>query len=130
MKTRFVLDASALLALLQREKGSDRVLQVLEEAECFLCSVNLAEIAARLLLQNVPKDKVMALPSILQLQVILFDEELALQTALLITSTKQWGLSLGDRACLATAFVKQATVLTTDKIWKKIDTDLRIELLR
>ena len=43
---------------------------------------------------------------------------------------KQHGLSFGDRACLALAKYKNLPVLTADKIWKKLDLDIKIQLIR
>lgn len=45
-------------------------------------------------------------------------------------STSRFGLSLGDRACLALAFELNADVYTTDRAWAKVDIGLKIHLLR
>ena len=39
----------------------------------------------------------------------------------MIKSTFKYGLSLGDRACLATSMYLGRTVYTTDKAWARID---------
>ncbi len=44
--------------------------------------------------------------------------------------TKAFGLSLGDRACLALAHHLKKPVLTADKIWQKLDIDIEIQLIR
>ena len=48
----------------------------------------------------------------------------------LIEQTRPFGLSLGDRACLALALDRKATVYTTDKAWKSLPLDLKIEVIR
>jgi PIN domain nuclease of toxin-antitoxin system len=48
----------------------------------------------------------------------------------LILVTKPYGLSLGDRACLALAIDRNATVYTTDKVWKNLSLGIEIELIR
>ncbi|WP_395476404.1 hypothetical protein [Rickettsia endosymbiont of Pantilius tunicatus] len=34
--------------------------------------------------------------------------------------TKQYGLSLGDRACIATGIYHNIAIYTTDKIWAEL----------
>ena len=41
----------------------------------------------------------------------------ALHAANLIPQTQRYGLSLGDRACLALAKERQLSVLTADAVW-------------
>jgi len=57
---RFVLDASAVLALLQAEPGAERVRSVIREAA--LSSVNLTEVVTKLTGRGVPAGE---LPTIL-----------------------------------------------------------------
>ena len=54
----------------------------------------------------------------------------ALLTAELIPQTRQHGLSLGDRACLALAIQRKATALTTDRAWKNLNLGIEIEVIR
>jgi PIN domain nuclease of toxin-antitoxin system len=44
--------------------------------------------------------------------------------------TKPYGLSLGDRACLALAIQRNATVYTTDRDWSKLSIGIKIEVIR
>ncbi len=60
----------------------------------------------------------------------LFDAAQALETACLRQKTKVFGLSLGDRACLALAQRNQFAVITADKIWKEINLPIEIILIR
>lgn len=55
--------------------------------------------------------------------IIPFDEELAFQAAGLKKDTKSYGLSLGDRACLALGQKMLLPVYTADKIWSKLQFD-------
>ena len=95
-----VLDASALLALLQDEPGSDRVLESLPGA--LVCSVNLSEVVAKLTELGMPEPDIRVALS-LGLEVVAFDEALAYSAGALRPATRPAGLSLGDRACLALA---------------------------
>ena len=61
------------------------------------------------------------------IKIIDFCEEQALITAKIIKQTKQYGLSLGDRGCIALAMFKNYPILTCDKIWQKVD--LNVEFI-
>jgi ribonuclease VapC len=45
-------------------------------------------------------------------------------------ATKRYGLSLGDRACLALAIERKAKVYTTDRNWKNLDLGIAVEVIR
>jgi PIN domain nuclease of toxin-antitoxin system len=48
----------------------------------------------------------------------------------LVSQTRRFGLSLGDRACLALGAALRAPVYTTDRAWKKLNIGVRIHVLR
>ena len=125
---KVVLDASALLALLNNEAGADMVRELLPDA--MISTVNLAEVATRLSLLGMPEEQVREVLSLLGLGVISFDEEQAFLAGLLATQTHSLGLSLGDRACLALASVSGATAITADRVWKDLDLGVRVQLVR
>jgi PIN domain nuclease of toxin-antitoxin system len=52
------------------------------------------------------------------------------RAAVLWAQTRQQGLSLGDRACIALAVDRAATALTTDRRWAQLGLDVTIEILR
>lgn len=66
----------------------------------------------------------------LELQIEPLDEKQAWQTGMLRMSTREFGLSLGDRACLALAHIKKLPIITADKQWDKLKTDIKIIQLR
>jgi PIN domain nuclease of toxin-antitoxin system len=123
-----VLDASALLALINSEPGAERVEGVL--ANAILSSVNFAEIAAILMATGIPSPQIHAMISELVAEIVPFDEEQAILSAMLRAQTKQYGLSLGDRACLALGIFKNLPVLTADKAWGELDLKVPIVLIR
>jgi ribonuclease VapC len=122
-----VLDASALLALLQDEPGAGRVLESLPGA--LISSVNLSEVVAKLSELGMPEADIRTALS-LGLDVIPFDASLAFDAGLLRTATRSAGLSLGDRACLALAESRSLPALTTDRAWARLDLDVTIEVVR
>ncbi len=117
---KVVLDASAVLVLIQEEPGHDKVRAALREEDCFISAANLSEAAAKLhaVLKDIGKARrLLAVPN---LEVLPVTEAQAFQAAELALAGKILGLSLGDRLCLATALLEQAEVLTADQIWAKL----------
>lgn len=123
-----VLDASALLALLNAESGAQLVEDVLPES--VISAVNLAEVVTRLSAVGMPEGEVRDALRLLGLRTIPFDEQQAFQAGLLYSHTAALGLSLGDRACLALARRTAATALTADRAWAELDLGLEIKLIR
>jgi PIN domain nuclease of toxin-antitoxin system len=123
-----VFDASAILALLRREKGHERIEAFL--AEGFVSAVNFCEAATKLEEAGSPPDEVATALGVLDLTIIPFTEALALQAASLRNPTKSIGLSLGDRACLATAVDLGMPAVTTDRVWGKVDVGIPIHVVR
>ena len=48
----------------------------------------------------------------------------------MIAQTRPYGLSLGDRACLALAIQRKATVYTTDAAWKNLNLSIEVDVIR
>ena len=108
----FVLDASALLALVNQEPGQDMVAELLPRS--LVSAVNASELVAKLTDQGIPEDDVQDVLAALDLTVISFDEGQGLIAGYLRPVTKHLGLSLGDRACLALGLQTQCPVVTAD----------------
>ncbi len=125
---KVVLDASALLAFVNREPGEDKVTAVLGEA--MILAVNLCEVVTKLALRNNLSDRVLKELTEFELEIVDFDRALAEAAGVLAAHTRGQGLSLGDRACLALARREGATALTADKAWRKIDLGIDIQFIR
>lgn len=122
-----VLDASALLALLHDEPGADRVREMLPRA--VVSTVNLAEVITKLISQGWVESEisqVMQLP----FENADFDSESVKLTGILAAKTRRYGLSLGDRACLATALLHGCPALTADRAWTKLTLDIKVVPIR
>ncbi|MCX6038171.1 MAG: type II toxin-antitoxin system VapC family toxin [Chloroflexi bacterium] len=128
MVSNYVLDASALLSLLNSEDGSDLVLVFLPHS--VISTVNLAEVVTRLSILGMPEGENREALTLLGLEIIPFDEEQAFRAGLLSAYTQPLGLSLGDRACLALALTTQSIALTADRVWKDLDIGVAISLIR
>ena len=114
-----VLDASAVLAVLNGERGEKKVIPLLSESA--ISSVNLSEVAAKLLEAGMDETSAQIAISVLGIgEVAEFTEDLAWAAARLRPLTKQYGLSLGDRACLALAIKLNVPAVTADKEWSKL----------
>jgi PIN domain nuclease of toxin-antitoxin system len=116
-----------VLAVLFNEPGGESVADLLDGG--LLSTVNLAEIHARLLLDGRPADFAWSRVLSLGCEVCVFDDEQARLAAELIWETRPLGLSLGDRACMALAIQRKATVYTTDREWKKLSLGIQIEVI-
>lgn len=124
----FVLDASAVLAYLHEEPGTERVASVLEDA--LVSTVNWSEVLQKSLWQQA--DIVGMQEEFEEVGVIFkpFTTSQAELAAALWEPTKQHGLSLADRACLALAIESKATVITADQAWKHLNLEIEIQFLR
>ena len=123
-----VFDASALLAMTFREPGASRVEGALGDG--VLSSVNASEVVARLIDHGWSDANARGSLRAFRLPIRPFDEALAVEAGLLRRTTREQGLSLGDRACLALARRERALVLTADRAWTALELDVEVELIR
>ncbi|ESQ77557.1 type II toxin-antitoxin system VapC family toxin [Asticcacaulis sp. AC402] len=123
-----VLDASVMLALFLKEPGSDKVMAALPGA--VISTVNLAEVYTKSREKGLDAAEVKRLVGGLPIRIVPFDDAHAFITGELRAPTRQFGLSLGDRACLATARLERLPVLTTDRAWLKLGLDIEVQVIR
>jgi ribonuclease VapC len=116
--SKYVLDSTAILAVLHQEPGSDKAIARFPDS--IVSSVNAAEVLTKLTEKSNDIDRAVEAFELLQLTIVDFDYVHAAKTAELRPLTKNLGLSLGDRSCLALAMLSDATAVTADKTWKKI----------
>jgi PIN domain nuclease of toxin-antitoxin system len=123
-----VLDASALLAWLFGETGRDAVEAALGHAR--ISTVNLCEVITRVQRGGHRPGPVMARLRRTGITIVEFDERLAVVTASLEPQTRAFGLSLGDRACLALAKSLDLPAMTADRAWLGVDVGVRLVAIR
>lgn len=109
-----VLDASAVLAYLQAERGADRVERALE-AGAVIGAANLSEVAQKVRARGGMWSIASALLDSYELEVLPVTREDAQNAATLWRAGA--GLSLADRLCLALGDRLDAEVLTADTAW-------------
>ena len=125
---RMVIDASALLALLNGEPGADVVAQALPGG--VMSAVNVSEVVAKLAEFGIPEKAIYQALKPLGLDVVFFSEEQAYLAGLLHTATLKIGVSLGDRACLSLAKMQELTALTADRAWANPAIGVTIKVIR
>ncbi len=124
-----VLDASAILALLQKERGAEKLTdEILDNAVA--STVNLAEVQSKLVKKGDNPDEAWedVLSSVTAEEP--FTSEQAKIAGSLITTTEKYGLSLGDRSCLALAIALKAPVYTTEQTWRNLELGVPIHVIR
>jgi ribonuclease VapC len=123
----FALDSSAILALLNDEPGADFVRAV--RSQSCLSTVNLAEVATKLVERGIASVDLTSLLSEGQIEIAPFSESQARLAGELRATTRSRGLSLGDRACLALAQERGLTPITADAAWVGA-TAIPVQLIR
>ena len=125
----YILDASAVLALLNQEIGSLKVEQALLFPKTVMNVVQLAEVTAKLVQVGISIQDTQKILATLAIPIEPLTEEIAIKSAELMLLAKPLGLSLGDRVCIATGMVLNLPVLTADKIWLQMP-NVVVELIR
>jgi PIN domain nuclease of toxin-antitoxin system len=120
-----VLDASALLAYLHEEEGAAVVADALASGAA-MSAANWAETLSKLAeLGHSPSGVAAELESrgLLHglLEIVPLTDEDAIAIAELRPDTRDYGLSLGDRACLALARRLRLPAFTADRDWAELE---------
>ena len=121
-----VLDASALLALIFDEPGAERVEDLLPDAA--IGSVNLSEVIAKLQDKGFDDTTIDATLADLGLNVRAFDHDQAVIAGKLRTATRDFNVSLGDRACLALALQTGSVAVSGDRDWAQFADVIGVKL--
>lgn len=122
-----VLDSSALLALLRGDTGAERVGAWIDGAA--ISAVMLSDVADKLHDLGGAQPEVEAAMRLIDIEVVEFNREQALLAAALRPLTRDRGLPLGDRACLALAATRGVAALTGDRISESLDVGIAVELV-
>jgi PIN domain nuclease of toxin-antitoxin system len=116
---KYILDTSALIALLQNEPGSEIVRDKLNSS--LISSVSLCELVAFLSKNQIEEEDIEEIIKNIVPDVVDFNADISILGGKLIKVTQNYGLSLGDRACIATGIHYGLQIYTADKIWSKLN---------
>lgn len=126
MSVEVVLDASAVIAFAEGERGADEVEKVLRTAT--VSAANWTEVLQRA--HRAGADAGVAAATLrgmgIRIEPILEDDAHAAARLYLANPR----LSLGDRLCLATAERLKQPAYTADLTWKKAVTDAKVVVIR
>ncbi len=116
------------MALIRSEPGAGIVAACLSRA--VISTVNQAEVQTKLVSIGIDEPLAWWHISEVRCPSVPFDEDQARIAGGLVRITRPFGLSLGDRACLALAIQRKATVYTTDAAWKNLALGIQVEVIR
>ena len=124
-----VLDASAILAIIFQERGAEKLTDELMD-NAVISTVNLAEVQSKLIKKGFESEEAWETALSLVTAAEPFTSEQARIAGDLITKTEKYGLSLGDRSCLALAITLKAPVYTTEQAWRNLKVGIPIHVIR
>lgn len=124
-----VVDASALLAYLLGEPGSDAVVAALQGGAT-MSALNVAEVLSKLADAGASVDEAWPAIETLGVEVTAVGTREAIDIARLRAATRDSGLSMADRACLALAAAQGVPALTADRAWMGVDVGVEVRLIR
>lgn len=122
-----VLDASVVLAVLNREPGAD---ESLFDSSSAISAVNLSEVVARMTDFGWVEEEIRRRIAELGLDVVEFDRTQAYEAGLLRPATRAHSLSLADRACLSLAIRLDLPAYTADRAWAGVSVSADVRLIR
>lgn len=127
MTIKCIFDTSALLAIINNEPGSE-----MAQAHVLGAGMNTVNIAETVsyLVRNGYTDDTKIERIINFINPIPLDKELSIISGKMIIVTKHFGLSLGDRVCLATAKRLNIPVYTTDRQWLNIAGAIGVKVIQ
>lgn len=126
--TARVIDTSAIMSILLDEQGQDVAANLAPGA--IISSVNFAEIITKCIEKAVPPGVAQDYIRDSNIDVVEFTAQHAILVGELFKVARKGVLSLGDRACIATAIKRGATIVTADRVWAELNLPCKIELVR
>ncbi len=114
--------------MLQNEAGSAKAAPLISGA--LVSAVNLCEVHSKLIQRGVPDPLSWSRILSLGCDICPFTAEQGRVAAEIVRTTRPYGLSLGDRACLALGIERKAMVYTADRTWKSLSLGIEIEVIR
>ena len=123
-----VFDSSALLTIAFQEDGADVAARYVHDG--IMSAVNVSEVVGKFVDLGFADVEARRALLAFGLTIRPFDAEGAMAAGLLRSVTRERGLSLGDRACLALAIRERVRVITADRAWAGIDLGIDVQVIR
>ncbi len=127
---QFVFDSYAIIAYLERERGAEKVAQLLDDCvsnnkRALLCVVNWGEVYYNTLRETNEKTAVLALDTIktLPIDIVEANKELTLHAATYKATRK---MSYADCFAAALTKLRKAELVTGDKEFKSVENEIKI----
>jgi PIN domain nuclease of toxin-antitoxin system len=95
-----------------------------------MSAVNFAEVMGRMIQLGMESQEALQAAAFVTRNVVAFDHHHARIAAQLLPHTRELGLGIGDRACLALAMDRKLPVLTADKAWQRLRIGIAIRVIR
>lgn len=124
---KYILDSTAVLSVILKEKGSDFVEQHLDSLS--ISAVSFSEVLTKLARQGVSPEEARESIGRIVSSIIPFDADAAVSAEGMAIYTDRLGLSLGDRACIAAARQSGYEIITADSLWPKLKLPVKIRVI-
>lgn len=120
-----VLDASAVLAFLAQEPGADRI-ETAMDAGAAISALTVQEVVSKLVQRGMSSEAAAEAMAALGLDIRNLSFALAIEAGAMFPLTRRFGLSHGDRACLALGREMGVIVLTADRAWSDVADEIGV----
>ena len=129
IKARYIFATSVAIAILKKESGYKQAEDLL--ASSCISTVNFSEFITVMLRKHIALEDAKFITRDFFPYIIEFNQEIAEITGALYNETNKFGLSLGDRACIATGMKHDLEIYTADKAWLECEIpNANIKLIR
>ena len=122
-----VVDASAILAYVFEERGAEAVDRWLDRGAA-ASALTVQETMSKLVEKGFSDGEAEEAILALGLNVVAIDTALAFAAGAMFPQTKPYGLSHGDRACLALGIQLDLPVVTADGNWSAVAPALKVRV--
>jgi len=126
--SRVVLDATALLTLINAEPGAEVIARYLKNAE--ISAITLSEVVTILAEMGMPLEEITRVFDRLGIKVHPFARNTALTAALLRSNVEDLELTISDRASLALAMQLGSPVITVNPLWDRLDAGVPVKIVK
>lgn len=123
-----IFDASAMLAVLNRERGHE-IAEPLFVGAC-VSAVNYGEVLKKAVEHGGSIPRVQLLLMKQNLKIKPFDILHSVKSAEIYPQSKPLGLSFADRACVSLGLMLDLPIVTADEKMAEVDLPLRVNLIR